>query len=115
MMTTLHKTWVIGLCLIAAVLAGGQTGSAQSVPSPASSKNGQPDAQDLNGKIERLTTSLEQTQTELARSRSEIEQLRTMLGVVLKRMDNAQAAVAPQANVPEATVPGDVTSIAPAA
>jgi hypothetical protein len=58
-------------------------------------QNGQasaaPPTQDLNGKIELLTRSLEQTQTELARSRSEIEQLRAMLGEVLKRMDGAAA------------------------
>jgi hypothetical protein len=61
-------------------------------------QNGQasaaPPSQDLNGKIELLTRSLEQTQTELARSRGEIEQLRAMLGEVLKRMDAAAASPA---------------------
>jgi len=65
--------------------------------------------QELNGKIETLTRSLEQTQTELARSRSEIEQLRAMLGEVLKRMDSAQAAVVPQGNKLSASAPGAVT------
>jgi hypothetical protein len=96
MMSPLRKTFVTGLCLMAA-LAGCVSSFAQSAPGDAASQNGQaPNGQDLNGKIELLTRSLEQTQTELARSRNEIEQLRAMLGEVLKRMDGA--AVAPQAN-----------------
>jgi hypothetical protein len=64
-----------------------------------------PNSQELNGKIELLTQSLEQTQAELARSRSEIEQLRAMLSEVLKRMDGAAAALPPQA-AGVAPVPG---------
>src|SRR6202030_2575252 len=73
---------------------------AQNVPS-AAPKSPELSGQELNGKIELLTRSLEQTQTELARSRSEIEQLRAMLGEVLKRMD-ATAAVTPQGANPAA-------------
>jgi hypothetical protein len=61
------------------------SGFAQDAPGAAPPPSGQ----ELNGKIERLTRSLEETQTELARSRTEIEQLRAMLGEVLKRMDGA--------------------------
>jgi len=70
-----------------------------------------PNSQELNGKIELLTRSLEQTQTELARSRSEIEQLRAMLGEVLKRMDGAAAALPGQA---ASTATGVATAPAPA-
>src|ERR1700730_659767 len=100
MMSRLRNACVMGLCLMT-TLATCASGFAQSTPvaeaSPNSQANGQePNGQELNGKIELLTRSLEQTQTELARSRNEIEQLRAMLGEVLKRMDAATAAVAPQ-------------------
>ncbi len=91
MMSLLRNAHVIGLCLVIELAncancfaQNGQAGAAR------------PSSQELNGKIELLTRSLEQTQTELARSRSEIEQLRTMLGEVLRRMDGAAAAVPPQ-------------------
>jgi hypothetical protein len=78
-------------------LGSSLSGFGQRAPGPAAAPNGQTvSSPDLNGKIELLTRSLEQTQTELARSRTEIEQLRTMLGEVLKRMDRTQAAVTPQ-------------------
>jgi len=77
MMSPLRNARVIGLCLVmelancaSGLAQNGQTGAAP------------PNSQELNGKIELLTRSLEQTQTELARSRSEIEQLRAMLGEV---------------------------------
>jgi hypothetical protein len=92
MMSLLRNAHVIGLCLVmqlancaSSFAQNGQTGAAP------------PNSQELNGKIELLTRSLEQTQTELARSRSEIEQLRAMLGEVLKRMDGAAAALPAQA------------------
>ena len=92
MMSPLRNARVIGLCLVmelancaSGLAQNGQTGAAP------------PNSQELNGKIELLTRSLEQTQTELARSRREIEQLRAMLGEVLKRMDGAAAALPPQA------------------
>ncbi len=92
MMSPLRNAHVIGLCLVmelancaGSFAQGGQTGAAP------------PNSQELNGKIELLTRSLELTQTELARSRSEIEQLRAMLGEVLRRMDGAAAALPAQA------------------
>ena len=91
-MSPLRNAQVIGLCLVMelANCASGfaQNGQAGAIP---------PNSQELNGKIELLTRSLEQTQTELARSRSEIEQLRAILGEVLKRMDGAAAALPAQA------------------
>src|ERR1700688_2962459 len=109
MMSPLRNAHVIGLCLVmelancaGSFAQGGQTGAAP------------PNGQELNGKIELLTRSLEQTQSELARSRSEIEQLRAMLGEVLKRMD-ATAAVAPQSASPGAGVASGVAGAEQAA
>src|SRR6266446_10802403 len=90
MMSPLRNAQVIGLCLVME-LANCASGFAQNGQASATPPNGQ----ELNGKIELLTRSLEQTQTELARSRGEIEQLRAMLGEVLKRMD-ATAALTPE-------------------
>src|ERR1700686_2331611 len=87
MMSPFRNTCVIGLCLVIATLVNCGDSFAQSAPTPTAAPNSQINGQELNGKIELLTRSLEQTQTELARSRSEIEQLRAMLGEVLKRMD----------------------------
>lgn len=92
MMSPLRNAHVIGLCLVME-LANGASSFAQSGQTGAAT----PNSQELNGKIELLTRSLEQTQTELARSRSEIEQLRAMLGEVLKRMDGAARALPAQA------------------
>src|SRR5258707_2010482 len=91
MMSLLRNAYVIGLCLVIelANCGGSFAQSAQTTASPSNN-------QELNGKIEMLTRSLEQTQTELARSRSEIEQLRTMLGEVLKRMDGGATVTPPQ-------------------
>jgi hypothetical protein len=91
MMSPLRTARVIGLCLVMelANCAGSFAQSGQTGAAP-------PNSQELNGKIELLTRSLERTQTELARSRSEIEQLRAMLGEVLKRMDGAAAALPAQ-------------------
>jgi hypothetical protein len=95
MMSPLRKTCVMGLCLVAGTVANSDSGLAQSAPEAAAAHQAL-DGQELNGKIETLTRSLEQTQTELARSRSEIEQLRAMLGEVLKRMDGGVTVVPPQ-------------------
>jgi hypothetical protein len=101
MMSLLRNAHVIGLCLLATT-ANCDRSLAQKAPSaPSPQDRLELSGQELNGKIELLTRSLEQTQTELARSRSEIEQLRAMLGEVLKRMD-ATAAVAPQSANPAA-------------
>src|SRR6266404_4111383 len=109
MMSLLRNAHVIGLCLVIelANCGGSFAQSAQTTASPSNN-------QELNGKIELLTRSLEQTQTELARSRSEIEQLRAMLGEVLKRMDSAGAALQPQGSNTGAGVgTGAGTGVAP--
>jgi len=83
MMSLWRNSCVTGLCLTIVTLVSSRSCFGQSAPetSSASMPNGQAvSGQELNGKIETLTRSLEQTQTELARSRSEIEQLRAMLG-----------------------------------
>jgi hypothetical protein len=114
MMSLFRKAYVISLCVL---VTGANCGSsfAQNAPAAAASANS-PDltGQDLNGKIELLTRSLEQTQSELARSRSEIEQLRAMLGEVLKRMD-ATAAAAPQGANPLTGITQGVSGPEPAA
>src|ERR1700737_95913 len=108
MMSPFRNTCVIGLCLVIATLVNCGDSFEQSAPTPTAAPNSQIDGQELNGKIELLTRSLEQTQTELARSRSEIEQLRAMLGEVLKRMD-ALAALTPEGpNSRTAIVPGQL-------
>src|SRR5713101_933607 len=111
MMSPLRNAQVIGLCLVME-LANCASGFAQNGQTGAAP----PNSQELNGKIELLTRSLEQTQTELARSRSEIEQLRAMLGEVLKRMDGAAAALPAQAaGTGVATVPPGLEGAPPAA
>jgi len=106
MMSLLRKAHVIGLCVLITAANGGSS-FAQNAPAAADApKSPDLSGQELNGKIERLTRSLEETQSELAKSRGEIEQLRAMLGEVLKRMD-ASAAVATQgANPGVGTMPG---------
>ena len=87
-MSLWRNSCVTGLCLTIVALVSGLSCFGQSAPERASASlpNGQTvNGQDLNGKIELLTRSLEQTQTELARSRSEIEQLRAMLGEEIGR------------------------------
>jgi hypothetical protein len=103
MMSPFRNTYVISLCLAIATLVNCGNSFAQNAPRPTSAPNSRINGQELNGKIELLTRSLEQTQTELARSRSEIEQLRAMLGEVLKRMDgaNARTGIAPGPPGPE--------------
>ncbi|HEX4543685.1 MAG TPA: hypothetical protein VH114_10995 [Candidatus Acidoferrum sp.] len=109
MLSPLRKTCVTGLCLVIGTLTNPGSGLAQSAPEAAAQHQAL-DGQELNGKIETLTRSLEQTQTELARSRAEIEQLRAMLGEVLKRMDaGASVAPSPTANA------GPAQAAAPAA
>src|ERR1700730_15932360 len=98
MMSPFRNACVMGLCLAIATVVNGSSSYAQSAPAALVPPNSpQVNGQELNGKIELLTRSLEQTQTELARSRSEIEQLRAMLGEVLKRMDGGVTVAPPQA------------------
>ena len=96
-MSAWRKPYVMGLCFLFGTLAGPGISLAQN-----SSPAGAPE-QDLNGKIETLTRSLERTQTELARSRGEIEQLRAMLGEVLKRMDSGASIAPAQGANPDGT------------
>jgi hypothetical protein len=110
MMSPLRNAHVIGLCLVI-VLANCASSFGQNPQTTAAPSNNQ----ELNGKIELLTRSLEQTQTELARSRSEIEQLRSMLGEVLKRMDSAGATALPPQGTPTGAAPGPGPENAPAA
>jgi hypothetical protein len=65
---------------------------------------------DLNGKIEALTVSLDQTRAELSESREEIRQLRTMLEQVMQKVGPLNAAVpgaAVQTEGPGGTLPGN--------
>ena len=81
MTAPLHRTLRMGLILFAGALLLDPEARAQSEPAPA-----QVTPPELNAKIEMLTKSLQQTQVELAESRTEIQQLRATLEEVLKRM-----------------------------
>jgi len=100
MKSRLRNACVAGLCLVMTV-APDLSSFAQEAPPAAAAPSGQ----ELNGKIERLTKSLEETQRELARSRTEIEQLRAMLGEVLKRMDGGAALPGATANAAAGAAP----------
>jgi hypothetical protein len=113
-MSAWRKTFVTGLCFVLCTLVHARSGLAQSAPDPGVSHPAI-DGQELNGKIEMLTRSLEKTQTELARSRSEIEQLRAMLGEVLKRMDGGAIAPPQGSNVANAESGGPTEGQPPAA
>ena len=115
-MSLLRKAHVIGLCVLVAIANSGSS-FAQNAPPATPSKSPELNGQELNNKIEVLTRSLEETQSELARSRGEIEQLRAVLGEVLKRMDATAAAAQQGANPVAGTAPGvaGVEQPAPAA
>jgi hypothetical protein len=87
-----------------ALLLFSSAAGAQSAPPPSSPES----SPELAGKIERLTKSLEQTQVQLAESRNEIQQLRTTLQEVLKRMDGLASVpastVAPPVDTAQATI-----------
>jgi hypothetical protein len=91
MTAPLHLSLRIGLILLIGAPMMDPPGYAQS--ESAAPQNTPPE---LNAKIELLTKSLQQTQVELAESRSEIQQLRTALEEVLKRLQTAPAE--PRAN-----------------
>ena len=95
MTAPLHRIAHIGLTLLATASLLDLPGHAQSEAAPAQST-----PPELNAKIELLTKSLQQTQVELAESRSEIQQLRATLEEVLKRLQ---------------TSPGESSSANPAA
>lgn len=100
MKSRLRNAYVAGLCLVMTVAPDLSSFAQEAAPVAAA-----PSGQELNGKIERLTKSLEETQTELARSRTEIEELRAMLGEVLKRMDGGAALPGPTASVAAGAAP----------
>ena len=83
MTAPLHRTLWMGLTLLSGALLLCLPGRAQSDAVPA--QNTPPE---LNAKIELLTKSLQQTQVELAESRTEIQQLRATLEEVLKRLQS---------------------------
>ena len=80
---------------------------AMSIPVCAQTASTPPTQDDLNTKIEALTTSLDQTRAELSESRQEIRQLRSMLEQVMQKVGPLDAA-SPNATVaaaqPAATV-----------
>ncbi len=83
--------------------AGGSTGTPEN-------------AAEISDKIDHLTRSLEQTQVELAESRTEIQELRATLKQVLERMNsgtNGGAALTVSAGV--GTQPGDQALVSPSA
>jgi hypothetical protein len=83
--------------------AGGSTGTPEN-------------AAEISDKIDHLTRSLEQTQVELAESRTEIQELRATLKQVLERMNsgtNGGAALTASAGV--GTQPGDQALVSPSA
>jgi hypothetical protein len=102
-----RNSHVLGLCLMTTMTTCAGGFAQTSPPAPGQQERAELSGRELNGKIELLTRSLEETQTELRRSRTEIEQLRAMLGEVLKRME-AGTAVTPQAasSSSGATTPG---------
>lgn len=87
--STLHVGSALASTLLFSTLANAQT-----TPAPP-----QQNPPELNSKIELLTKSLQQTQVELAQSRTEIQQLRAALEEVLKRMPPAAAGPSPEVNV----------------
>ena len=101
----LRKVLAISLGVTISMLQGCPVGWAQDGPG----EQGGVNPADLNEKIETLTHSLQQTQEQLAQSRTEIEQLRATLQEVLKRMDNVAAVLSPQGT------PGAPGPTAPAA
>ena len=105
MMSLLRKAQVISLCVLVTIVNSGSSFAQNAPTAAAASKAPDLSGQELNSKIELLTRSLEQTQSELAKSRSEIEQLRAMLGEVLKRMD-ATGTPGPGTNAVTAITPG---------
>jgi hypothetical protein len=89
-MFPLQNVFRVGTRLVWTALLAATSARAQSAQATA---NNPPE---LNSKIDLLTKSLQQTQVELAESRSEIQQLRAALEEALKRMDKLAApAVAP--------------------
>jgi len=99
----LHRGLQVSNRLLLALLLAASVARAQTGPASAA-----PDVRpELAGKIEQLTKSLEQTQVELALSRTEIQELRATLQEVLNRMNNLTTgpAATPAPEVAGATLP----------
>lgn len=88
-------------CLVAVLLAGGISTSAQSTNSTSTPGS----ASDLNQKIDKLTQSLEQTRAELDESRTEIRELRSMLEQVLQKENAREATTSAAPAAPESGAP----------
>lgn len=86
-MSPMHWNFRLSWRLACALLLVSCTTHAQSGAAP----NGSENWSELAAKIDLLTKSLQQTQTELVESRAEIQQLRAALQEVLSRMDKLAA------------------------
>jgi hypothetical protein len=106
MTARLHRIVRIGLTLLGTALLLDIPGRAQS-----DARSPQSPPADLNARIELLTKSLQQTQVELAESRTEIQQLRATMEEVLKRLQTSPGES--PANPPVPAAPG-VQANAPA-
>jgi hypothetical protein len=97
MKSLLQDPFRVGYRLLGTAMLLSAGAYAQSTPDPVPAKVDQPD---LNAKIDLLTKSLQQTQVELAQSRTEIQELRAALEEALKRMNKVgpPSAPAPQEN-----------------
>src|SRR5262249_48405618 len=95
-MSAMHLNFRLSWRLLCALLVLSPPGLAQS----GAVSNGSESRSELAAKIDLLTKSLQQTQTELVESRAEIQQLRTALQEVLSRMDKL-APAQPSAAVDE--------------
>ena len=86
-MSSMRLNFRLSRRLLCALLLVGPATHAQSEPAPPGSEN----RSELAAKIDVLTKSLQQTQTDLVESRAEIQQLRAALQEVLSRMDKLAA------------------------
>lgn len=87
-MSPMHLNFRVSWRLLCALLLVCPPGLAQSGAAPNSPESGS----ELAAKIDALTKSLQQTQTELMESRAEIQQLRAALQEVLSRVDKLAIA-----------------------
>jgi hypothetical protein len=104
------KQFRSSLRLLWALLLSGTAAHAQSTAPPANTDS----RPEWAGRVELLTKSLEQTQVELAESRTEIQQLRATLQEVLKRMDHF-AALPASDTAPEGAAASGAEASAPSA
>lgn len=107
MMPFLRNPFALGHRLLCAGLLLSTAAYAQSTPPPPPAKA---DDSDLNAKIDLLTKSLQQTQVDLAQSRTEIQQLRAALEEALKRMDQVAGPATPATGQNAAANPSQTSS-----